>query len=219
MTNYIFLTKTEQEAREPKFYYAISENSIKKLNLFETYDNSGLLTGHTNSGDYAIENDYSNAKEDCLHEITKNFLNDKDKELLSEYVEFKNIQDYLNIEDDKIVIGKSLYTYLSSKADKINTFIENWRKENEVYTECEGFNYWDGHNWKSIIVKSDLDGWLEWEILNDEDLTLKLNHAIDKMEFIKEGFGTREYKYNNISILETAFADDFSSYQVTIEED
>ena len=60
----------------------------------------------------------------------------------------------------------------------------------------EGFNYWDGHNWSSVIVSADSDTELLYEVLEDKALIKELNEAIENSDFVKKENGQVVYEYD-----------------------
>lgn len=55
-----------------------------------------------------------------------------------------------------------------------------------VQTQVTGFTYWDGHNWRSIVLDC-LEYPSQWEIASDSGMT----YLMDNMEKVKEtAYGT-----------------------------
>lgn len=207
MSNYIFLTKTHNEGET--IYYAILEDRIETLNIFETYDNYGQLCGHYNAGDYTIENNASDAKADCEKAIEEKFnlggvvIND------DKVYSIDNEEVYYSFDDDsdfqKLVIS-------------INEFIEEWKNENECYSEVKGFTFWNGHNFQTIITKID-DGEPTHNVVDDEDLVKELNEAIENKSFEAAGFGCDVYSHNNWVVVDSNWQGDWASYELMTVDD
>lgn len=87
---------------------------------------------------------------------------------------------------------------------------------NEDYTGyfnmVVGFNYWDGNNWATVTVKTDI-GESSHTLIEDENLINELNQAIENSEFVSEGFGTKTYETDKYMIVNSQFAS-FESYEI-----
>lgn len=113
--------------------YIIEENKFETTRLSECYDKFGQKIGKENAEDYCLENSY------CT-ELRERFLNDL--QTAGFEVENKSWEDFVESDDNSI-----------------KEFVENWRDENEVYTEALAYNYWDGNNWRSVILDDDANGY------------------------------------------------------------
>lgn len=102
-------------------------------NLSECYDQFGQQIGEENAGDYCLVSSYC----ECLR---FQFLND-----------FKKAGFELEVDN-------CIDDILESEDEKIKEFIEAWKEENEAHTKVLVWNYFDGHNWKSIILDDDTSG-------------------------------------------------------------
>jgi len=202
MSNYIFLTENFNEGT--KRYFAISSDKIETLNLSETYDGYGQTVGHYNAGDYHMDNSEGSAVMDCTKAISEKFEIDMD-----------NIHIIDNDGEFEIEAGEG--EEYSFDENEVNSFIKEWRKENESLTEVKGFDYWDGHNWKTVVTGCDF-GEPSHEIVNDE-LTKELNEAIENMSFEKEGFGCKVYTYENWVIIDSNWQGTWASYELMKVED
>lgn len=105
---------------EDNIMYIIEENKFETTRLSECYDKFGQKIGKENAEDYCLENSY------CT-ELRERFLNDL--QTAGFEVENKSWEDFVESDDNSI-----------------KEFVENWRDENEVYTEALAYNYWDGNN-------------------------------------------------------------------------
>lgn len=188
MENYKFLIDNENNA-----YLAISENRIETLNVSDTYDGNGQQISHYDAGDgFTLE--------------TK-----KAVDAINSYCEENELTYHL--------FKKGDYVSAFEHQDAFNAIFETDIGEEGMdyilyLTEVKGFNYWDGSNWKTIITQSD-DGWIDYEVLDNEDLESELNEAIDTMDFIGESYGHRYYETDSYIIDESAFASAFEAYTVT----
>jgi hypothetical protein len=198
MTNYIFLTENFNEG--PTTYYAISADKIETLNLFETYDQHGQKVGHTNAGDYHLDNsDGTYAMQDCIKAINEKFgigLNDVDVTIIKNGEEFE-------VDHNDMGWNES----------EVNDFIKEWRKENESLTEVEGFTYWDGRNWKTITTSVD-DGEPSHEVVSDEKLVAELHDAIENKSFEVSGFGCDVYSHDQWAVIDSNWQGTWASYEI-----
>src|SRR5690606_8555783 len=93
-------------------------------------------------------------------------------------------------------------------------FIDEWIKENQTLTKCKGFTYWNGHNWQSVIVESELSD-TEYEIIDDENLISELTKALEEKKFVQESFGKKLYEGNGYNIEVSQFASAWWEYELT----
>ena len=52
--------------------------------------------------------------------------------------------------------------------------MKEWLEDNECFYDCKFWNYWDGHNWQSLLLyceNPDVDNNKDYELLG-EDVTL-----------------------------------------------
>jgi hypothetical protein len=199
--SYTFLTKNFEENGITK-YYAIPSDKIETISLHETYDQYGQTIGHTNAGDYSIENEYCEAESLCITDLCEKF----------------------NIENDNInAIHPDGDIELEDQVENLDieavkNFILIWEKENCTYTTVNGFNYWDGHNNKTITTECNT-GEASHSVITDEKLIRSLNYAINNMKFDHEGFGTKIYKTTKFVIEDSCVQGIWESYCIIpIEE-
>jgi len=135
---YIVLEKTY--VNDGRFYITRRSN-FETINLCDCFDDYGQPIGCYRAKCYSFDNSDSDATKDCLKDLYEHFeVKYSDDDLLF------SIEDVLNGEND-----------LLSEIDeeKIEEFIKNWQEENESHTEVEAWTYWDGRNYKTIILQSD----------------------------------------------------------------
>jgi hypothetical protein len=200
MTNYIFLTKTNTQGEEIK-YYAIPENKIELLNLSETYTGFGQTVSPADAGDYLTlisqkAVDFANQAYHSNHVAA-----DDDTEVLQKF----SIGDYISAYDyseyDEILIADDL-------EKEVDFSVE--------YTTCKGFNFWDGHNHKTIITGSYVHDFLEYEIISDKEIIKRLRTAISKMKEVSRGAGYIDYRHGSVNITESYWQGTWESYNLKI---
>lgn len=173
MKDYVFLKKADDSE---DVYYAIDPAKIETMNLCDTYDQFGQKLGHTDAGDYHPDNSYSPAYEECLKAVAEKFV------VNTEGAMFRG--DEIEFEDDP------------GNLKEIQAFVTAWIEENQNLETCEGFTYWNGHNWQTIITACEQDSAITHQVVDDETLA-ELAHAIESREFVKEAFGEKIYKSDN----------------------
>lgn len=173
--DYVFLKKADDSE---DVYYAIDPAKIETLNLFETYDGFGQQVGHYNAGDYHPDNSASPAVQDCLNAIAEKFGIDTDGiEFRGDEIEFEGVPD---------------------NVAAIRDFVSSWIADNASIGTCEGFTFWNGHNWQTVIVSAEWDeGAITHTVINDDKLISELSEALENRSFVKEGFGEKIYKSDN----------------------
>ena len=213
MSQFIFLTKADNEGEIT--YLAIDSEKIETLNVFETYDQYGQEVGHGNAGDYHIDNQYSDAKQDCIAAIQEKFgveVNIDTHNVCVETIDNTEVDEWISDEIDPAVAGEFI--------NEINTFISEWVEENSTYTTLKGFNYWDGNNWKTVVVEMEHGDCKSHQLVDDEDLIEELNKSIEEKEFLKKGHGMTCYRSGKWAIGVSQYQGDWESYQISeIEEE
>lgn len=199
MSNYTFLTKNNNEGET--IYYAIADDKIETLNLFETYDGYGQEVGHYNAGDYHFGNSESSAVRDCEKAIAEKFD-----------ISLSNINIINEGGDDFIVEPGDGEDHGFDEA-AVNEFIKVWRSENESLTEVGGFTYHDGHNFQTIVTRID-DGEPTHNEVDDEDILRELNDAIANKSFEVSGFGTDVYTFNGWVVIDSNCQGDWAMFEI-----
>lgn len=143
--------------------FAIDADKLQPMNLADAYDKYGQLWGHCDAGDYI--------------------------EILSE-----KCADFMaQVGLEGWTIGDNFSAY-----DEAGIFDEILDSEELVegsdysltQTQVTGFTYWDGHNWRSIVLDC-ADYPSQWEIVSNTGLDL----VIEQMEKVNEtAYGT-DYRF------------------------
>ena len=208
MSQFIFLTEADNQG--PATYYAIPEGKIETLNEFETYDRYGQQIGHEAAGDYHIDNEQSPAKQDCIAAIQEKFGH-------SVSIDYKNGVEVIdNTETDEWISEQVDPAVAGEFISEINSFISEWVEENSTITTLRGFDYWDGSNWRTVVVEREHTGRdnTSHQILDDEELIAELNEAIENKKFMKSGFGKEVYQSGNWEIVVSNFQGSWASFEV-----
>lgn len=208
---YTFLKNRFPEIDNVTRYFAIPEDKIETLNLHDTYDRNGQQIGHTNAGDYSIDNEYCDAESDCLEALKQKFnitslKNDFNDPARIDFLQIRGFEIYNNSNIDESDIE-------NYDEEKINAFIAEWEKENAIYETVQGFDYWDGSNWDTITTASE-HGEPSHEVISDDELTSELNEAIESREFQKEGFGKKIFIFGNWVIVDSYVQGTWASYEI-----
>lgn len=199
MSNYIFLTENNNEG--PTTYYAIPSDKIETMNLCDTYDRNGQKIGHTNAGDYHLSNSEGVAITDCTKAISEKFGIDID-----------NIH-FVNEGLDEFTIEAGDGEEYGFDESAVNAFIKEWREENESLVEVEGFDYWDGHNWKTVTTSVE-NAEPTHSIVDDEALVAELNKSIWYKIFKKSGFGCEVFSHEDWVIVVSNWQDTWAAYDI-----
>lgn len=147
---YIVLEKTY--VSDGRFYITRRSN-FETVNLCDCFDNYGQIIGCYGAKCYSFDNSDSDAAKDCLRELYEHFgIEYSDDDLLF------SIEEVLNGENDLLV---------EVDEEKINEFIKNWKENNETHTEVDAWTYWDGRNYRTVILQSDF-GFEDVREIDDE---------------------------------------------------
>jgi hypothetical protein len=174
MTNYLFLTsKHEEENNNINVYYVVNADRIETLYMSDTYAEHGQSVGADDAGDSLTLNGQKAV------EFANEFLKNNDED------EILSVGDVVSAYEAYLLYIAIVNSDLQEGEDFTNHKIT-----------CKGFNYWNGHNYGSIIVSNDFDeGHISHEIVDDEETISFLNEILQ--EALKgdyeEGFGERIY--------------------------
>ncbi|MDA3614744.1 hypothetical protein [Polluticaenibacter yanchengensis] len=202
--SYIFIKNINNEGYKPTPILAISKE-IETLNLADTYGNYGQVIGHYDAADYHFDNSASSAIKDCNFALV-------DAGLIVNVDEIS----FVDMGKDTFHVDDLYGANENCDKEKINEFVKTWRKENESLTEVKGFDYWDGHNWKTIITATEF-GEPEYEIISEK--SEEMNQAIEDCEFIEETHGKKYFQSEHYWIVESAWQGDFEDYQLFPKSD
>ena len=147
--------------------YITHRDKIESGNLCETYGKYGQSYGCDRAGCYALSSSNSSIHSDLLLAIEAEFGTKIHESFGDTHgMSFSSVEEFIELvsELDEVVID----------IDKLEEFAEKWVSDNESHTQCSHFTYWDGSNFKSIVISSEFDMELDWSEC-DED---KSNHIL-----------------------------------------
>lgn len=210
-TKNVFLTKAN-EIDEVVKYYSIPENQLKDMYIHDTYGEYGQLVGYTDAGDYSVFNHSCDLYTECINAVKEKFLSGLDTYDLEINEDFSIYWFGWDLEGLNISLSEE-------KKLNIQNWIKKYEEENSHYGECIGFNYHDGHNWRTVVVSNEFDDFRNYEVVDDEDLIKELNEAVEESEFYKEGPGYSEYRYGKWSVISSQWQEHFEEFIISeIEE-
>lgn len=76
----------------------------------------------------------------------------------------------------------------TNKIEEIREFAKEWLEENEYFYDCKFWNYWDGHNWQSLLLYCEIpevDDNKVYELLGEE---VTLDDGPDEEDIILAAF-------------------------------
>ena len=171
--------------------FIVAKDKFERVNYADTYDRFGQRIGHEQAGDNHVRNCYSELGERYLAVVNdhKDYYEEEWEEATKEWhskyldADSKNsFQDWLAAEMQEL--------YASEEA--INT--------------CLAYDYWDGHNWQSVVIPSSDDfGVLDvkgWNQLSEEQAQEIAQEFFEK-EYHRDGFGTKEYASENYTFIDS----------------
>lgn len=171
-------------------YFAIDSSRIETLNVSDTYDQFGQRISSYDAGDYV--------------EIT-NF--EKFSKLHSDLVESMRMS-----EDDILCFDGHSDIFFELEEIGEGDYFKFHR------SECKGFNYWNGNNWRTILLEHSGIEEPEWQIIDDKKLNKRLRTALSKKVEISKGFVMIEYKHGKVSIIQNLHAGAWEDFLLEISE-
>jgi hypothetical protein len=201
MEKYIFLTKVQQDTANTE-YFAIPESQIEEMYVSDTYSMYGNQTTPSEAGDY-------------LELLTEKAVSLANKAYHDEYADY---------DDTEIVqhfsIGCSISAYDYSQV--YDNIVSSQLQEDEDYVAfkngCQGFNYWNGQDWNTILVQHDDNDVLDWQIVKDKKLIKRLRIALTAKSYKSKGAGVQYYEYGHTQITESFWEGSWESFKLTVED-
>ena len=127
----VVLENLQQEDEQPRYLVVLAKE-------IENYAADG------SSYDYSLENNESECEYDMMKAIEEKFgIETSELSLCGENNELVTCIDS-EISDELLV--------------KINDFAKTWRKENEWFDSPLYWNYFDGSNWRAVLLHSEVEG-------------------------------------------------------------
>ena len=85
---------------------------------------------------------------------------------------------------------------------------------------CKAINYFDGSNWRSIILEIEIEkNDCEYMLVEDEEIIKKIDELIDGMEYISKHFGVEIYECGDYTVYLSSYAsDNFCDYEIRKEK-
>jgi len=205
MSNFIFLTEANSEG--PVVYFAIDAEKISEIPESDTYDRFGQSVSAGDAGNY-LELKTQKAVEVANIAYHDSHAEWDDTEVLQHFS-----------------IGDEILAYEDSNSyDSVvkSGTLEEGVDYDVTSTWVKGFNYWDGHNWKTVVVEREHTGRdnTSHQILDDQELMAELNEAIENKKFVKSEFGKEKYQSDRWEIVVNNFQGSWASYEIReIEEE
>jgi len=195
MEDYLILEK-ENELEE--VYYITYKSLFNEIPESETYDSFGQTIDTANAGD-SVE---------LLSQKAVNIIN-------------KTIND-VSWDDVKFEVSEIIYGYENS--DIYDNVIEMLEKECEEGIDyklcqdmCKAYNYWNGHNWNSIIIEME-NGEPEYKVVSNEVSNIIIDLLKNnKLEFVSDNYGFETYhnKEEGYSFVNSHWQGSWEQYKVT----
>lgn len=197
----------EKQNSEEEILLIVRRSDFTEQKYCECYDQYGQVNGCTDSGCYAIDNNVSDAASNLSKAIKDSFGEEIDFD--DEDLEFSEQTDGTFALD---LISNDFGEELNKR---INDFIAAWRAEHENHTLVTAYNYYDGHNWQTVVI--DAEGYPEpdyseisearqKEILSDLEIA-------EDCGSIYQGTGTL-YKGQKYQFETSVFPSNFEQYRV-----
>lgn len=172
-------------------YCMITESEIELLNVSDSYDPNGIRISASEAGDYIMLETKAAA-----NEATRTYRE------LHNSVKSYNIHDIVSAHDEW-----ELYDELMDSTNLVEGVDYSLYKEN-----VRGFNYWDGHNWRTVTVSGEYP---THEVETDEEIIQQLNEAFDNKIFVEDEWGFELYEYEDITIKISHFASSWDDATLT----
>lgn len=178
----------------------VHEFNFEECEYRYCYNEYGQTIGSYLAGDYNFANDY---------------FEKQAKKAAEEYfgkIDWDEIEFESNDDDSEVTLEGD-----DDRLEEIQKFINEWAADNINIVKVKACNYWDGHNYKSIIIDGEF-GEEEnslYKVLDDEE-TQKYIDLYKRAEFGSWSFGKRTANIDGYTVIQTQYTSDISI--ATIEE-
>lgn len=97
-----------------------------------------------------------------------------------------------------------------------NPYSDFTEGDDPVLTMCEAYNYWDGNNWRSIVisVSEGCDDAITYEIVKDKTKRQKFLRAIREKKQISDSGAHTTYRYADLILVKSRYADAFEDLKI-----
>lgn len=176
-------------------FRVVATDQIKTMPLADVYGNYGQQYGHDEAGDWMDINTQAGA--DLLNALAEEEESEK-----------------------RFAVGDTVEAY--DETEFFDHALANGAKGdfelNEV--EVKGLTYWDGHNHATIVIdKMDTEMNVRDQVTDREKINL-FHRAIEGMEKVREGAGTKTYEYaegeTKIQITESFWQGEWAKYTLEL---
>ena len=174
----------------PVDYLAVCEEDIKPIPLADCRNYFGEVVGSSQAGDYLTL--LTTAAVDAANETLKT-------------LKFQKGDNVLAYEDEELF-------------DKvIDYFIEG--VDFKLEQVCvQAIEYYDGHNYRTVVLSDDYGCRQEYTILNDSILERELNQAIESSEYSGELYqGVKVSETEKYIIYDSCWQNDFEAYSISVK--
>lgn len=180
MKNNGLIVIRKKDSEDDRMFIA-DQDDFEWQNLSKCYDEFGQQIGEENAGDYCLENGY------CT-DLREKFFSDL-KAAGFEVEEESDIDDFTD-----------------SKDEKVQKFVESWREENESHVQALAWNYFDGNNWRNVILDDDASGFeSNYEEVESKEAK-EILKAFDGVEFGEHECGLCSVKRSSYVFTHSLFA-------------
>jgi len=187
---YVFLKSADShEHRQNPVWWAVSADRIETMPVSSSYDRYGQKISASDAGDYL----------ELLNQDAVDAANN------AASVEFE-AGDYV-----------SAYEHAAAFNAVVNSCVRGIDYSLEE-TTFEGFTYWDGHNWQTVVVSS-FDDNNTHEIEDDPETVARLNAALENAEFFAEGCGQKFCRFKDAEVTYSNLADRFEYAEITLDHE
>lgn len=172
------------------------------LVIYEDQISDGAADG--TSFDYSLENGESTCWSDLQSELESKF-----EGLSFELGDENQIEiDACCSDDDALAEAEK-----TNLIKEIRQFSKEWLEDYECYYDCQFWNYWDGHNWKSELLyceDPDVDNNKDYELLDDDEEESLILSAFERANQASPEWNNGIAKYSDE---ETGFTVIFSCWE------
>src|SRR5262249_38772857 len=125
--------------------------------------------------------------------------------------------------EGRILVARDSWFKTMNSWETYNTYGQIGEHECSTPGECEcedevkAHNYWNGHNYASVIIQADNYDTRFTEV-DDEDEIDRYTEALENAEFSRESTGRQYYRANGLEITDSQWQGDWELYSIAEEE-
>ncbi len=169
-------------------------SNFEEMNFCGGYGDYGVPIGCYNAGCYSFNNSAAPIFDDFYNEASQKFGFNED---VLDKLELTHEELYEMLIEPKGSVGYKIMKEEIQNWDDVIKFFKEWREKNESHTEVTAWTYHDSHNFKTVVLKTDIGEPDYNELDKDEQVRILLElPGFPHIEGTNEIIETENYQFH-----------------------